>query len=54
MDDAERRHIVGVLKRTGWRVEGAQGAATLLGINPSTLRSRMKKLGIRRSADAGR
>ncbi|MGH7824467.1 MAG: hypothetical protein ACREQ7_04740 [Candidatus Binatia bacterium] len=37
-----------VLKQAKWRVEGREGAATVLGLNPSTLRSRMNKLGIRR------
>ncbi len=44
----ERQHIVAVLKQTGWRIEGTQGAARILEMNPSTLRSRMKKLGIQR------
>src|SRR5262249_52924013 len=48
--DVERQHIVTVLKRTGWRIDGPQGAARLLNMHPSTLRSRMQKLGIRRSA----
>jgi PAS domain S-box-containing protein len=45
----EREHIIRVLRRTHWRIEGSRGAATLLGLNPSTLRSRMQKLGIQRS-----
>jgi hypothetical protein len=49
--DIERQHIVATLKRAGWRIEGPNGAARLLSMNPSTLRSRMQKLGIRRSAD---
>ncbi|HME71400.1 MAG TPA: sigma 54-interacting transcriptional regulator [Myxococcota bacterium] len=52
LDDVERRHIVETLRATGWRVEGPDGAATRLGVNPSTLRSRVKKLGISRSRDA--
>ena len=47
----EREHIARVLKQTGWRIEGPRGAASVLGINPSTLRSRIKKLGIRRSEE---
>jgi transcriptional regulator with GAF, ATPase, and Fis domain len=39
-----------VLERAGWVIEGSQGAAQLLNLTPSTLRSRMKKLGIRRTA----
>ena len=48
--DVERRHIVTVLRRTGWRIDGPSGAARVLNMHPSTLRSRMQKLGIRRSA----
>ena len=48
LEALEREHIVAVLKRTGWRIEGPHGAANILEMNPSTLRSRMKKLGIRR------
>jgi PAS domain S-box-containing protein len=51
MEDIERQHIASVLRRTRWRIDGPQGAARSLGINPSTLRSRIKKLGIRRSED---
>jgi formate hydrogenlyase transcriptional activator len=46
--ELEREHIVAVLEVTGWRVSGAQGAAALLGMKPTTLEARMKKLGIRR------
>ncbi len=48
LDAAQRRHVLAALDETGWRVEGESGAAARLGINPSTLRSRMKKLGIAR------
>jgi formate hydrogenlyase transcriptional activator len=52
--DSERDHIVKSLERTDWRIKGPRGAATLLGLNPSTLYSRMQKLGIphRRQKDA--
>jgi DNA-binding NtrC family response regulator len=50
LEDTERRHIVSVLERTGWRVAGKSGAAEILGLNRSTLLSKMKKLGIRRPA----
>jgi transcriptional regulator with GAF, ATPase, and Fis domain len=43
-------HIMAGLKKTGWRIDGPNGAARLLNMRPSTLRSRMQKLGIRRSA----
>jgi DNA-binding NtrC family response regulator len=42
----ERDHIRRVLEVTDWRVSGPKGAAKILGLNPSTLRFRMKKLGI--------
>jgi PAS domain S-box-containing protein len=45
--DAERDHILAVLERTRGRVKGPAGAAAVLGLNPATLYSRMKKLGIR-------
>jgi PAS domain S-box-containing protein len=44
----ERDHIVSTLEQSFWRLEGEGGAAERLGINPSTLRSRMRKHGIRR------
>jgi PAS domain S-box-containing protein len=47
----ERRQIVETLDQTRWVVEGPRGAAKILGLHPNTLRSRMKKLGIRRSHD---
>jgi formate hydrogenlyase transcriptional activator len=48
LDQVGRNYILQILEQTGWRVEGPKGAATILGLNPSTLRSRMLKLGIRR------
>jgi formate hydrogenlyase transcriptional activator len=50
LEEIERRHIVEILKRTGWKIAGDDGAARLLKVNPSTLRSRIKKLGIWRSS----
>jgi formate hydrogenlyase transcriptional activator len=44
----EHDHILATLERVEWRVEGEGGAADALGINASTLRSRMRKHGIRR------
>jgi transcriptional regulator with GAF, ATPase, and Fis domain len=44
----EREHIVRVLRGTGWKIEGQKGAAKILNLHPSTLRSRVKKLGIKR------
>lgn len=48
LDEIERRHISRVLAACNWRIEGPQGAAKLLGLHPSTLRSRMRKLNISR------
>ncbi|MBB1094296.1 sigma 54-interacting transcriptional regulator [Rhodopseudomonas palustris] len=44
----ERSHILQILQSTDWRIEGADGAAAILGLHPSTMRYRLKKLGIRR------
>lgn len=49
LEAAERAHIESVLASTGWIIEGPRGAAAILKINPSTLRSRMRRLGIRRA-----
>ena len=48
LEDVERGHILGVLGKVGWRVAGEDSAASRLKMNPSTLRSRMAKLGIER------
>jgi formate hydrogenlyase transcriptional activator len=48
LDAVERDYIVTVLRHTDWVVTGPHGAAQILGLNPSTLRSRIKKLGISR------
>jgi transcriptional regulator with GAF, ATPase, and Fis domain len=50
LEEAERKHIEITLASTRWVLEGPQGAAAILGLNPSTLRSRMKRLGIQRPA----
>ena len=42
----ERRYILEVLKATNWQIKGAKGAAALLGVPPSTLYGKMRKLGI--------
>jgi formate hydrogenlyase transcriptional activator len=49
LEQVERQHITSVLERTHWRVRGENGAAALLGIPPTTLESRMAKLGVRRA-----
>jgi formate hydrogenlyase transcriptional activator len=51
LEEVERRHILSVLERTGQVINGANGAAAILGLHPSTLRSRMEKLGITRRRD---
>jgi len=48
LEEMERGYIIEVLEETYWRIEGKNGAAAILGLHPDTLRSRMKKLGIRR------
>jgi transcriptional regulator with GAF, ATPase, and Fis domain len=50
LENVERQHILKALDETRWVIHGKKGAADLLGINSSTLRSRMEKLGIKRSA----
>ena len=44
--DAQRAHIISVLEQTHWVIEGEQGAAHALGLAPSSLRSKMKRLDI--------
>jgi len=46
LSSVEHRHIIDVLNQTTWMISGEKGAAKILGVPPSTLRSRMKKLGI--------
>jgi formate hydrogenlyase transcriptional activator len=48
LDDVERAHIAATLEQTKWVIEGPRGAARVLDMHPNTLRSRMKKLGLRR------
>jgi PAS domain S-box-containing protein len=50
--EMERKLILKALAETGWRIEGKDGAARILGLHPSTLRARMHKLGIVRGDDA--
>jgi formate hydrogenlyase transcriptional activator len=52
LEDVERRHIETILNQTNWMIEGERGAAKILNLNPSTLRSRMQKLGIKRPGRA--
>jgi transcriptional regulator with GAF, ATPase, and Fis domain len=48
LEDLERENIIAALKVSDWKVAGANGAAKLLGIKPTTLSSRMKALGVER------
>ncbi len=48
LHDVEKAHIIKVLKQLNWKIEGENGAAIVLGLNPSTLRSKMQKLDIKR------
>jgi transcriptional regulator with GAF, ATPase, and Fis domain len=48
LEESQRRHIVRALTDCQWVIEGPTGAAKILGLHPNTLRSRMKKLDIRR------
>ena len=50
LEEMERQHILDVLEQTIWRVSGKKGAAAILGLKPTTLEARMKKLGIERQA----
>jgi transcriptional regulator with GAF, ATPase, and Fis domain len=49
LQEIEKDHILQVLEFTNWRIEGTEGASRILDMNPSTLRSRMRKLGIQKS-----
>jgi PAS domain S-box-containing protein len=48
LQDSEKEHILRVLQRTNWRIDGPKGAALVLDMNPSTLRARMRKLKIQK------
>jgi formate hydrogenlyase transcriptional activator len=50
LEEMERSHILTALRQTGGVIEGPKGAARILSLHPNTLRSRMEKLGIRRSS----
>jgi formate hydrogenlyase transcriptional activator len=50
LQESQRAHILRVLERCNWAIEGRGQAAERLGLRPSTLRNRLKKLGIRRPA----
>jgi transcriptional regulator with GAF, ATPase, and Fis domain len=48
LEETEKKYILEILNRTGWRIYGPGGAARMLAIKPTTLCSRLKKLGIKR------
>jgi formate hydrogenlyase transcriptional activator len=50
LEEMERAQIKRVLEGTRWQIEGERGAARILGLNPSTLRGRLRKLGIRKTS----
>ena len=50
LEEVERAHILAALERTGWVIDGARGAAAILKLHPNTLRSRMDRLGLKRSS----
>ena len=50
MQRRERKNLFTVLQKTGWKIKGTDGAAELLGMNPSTLIYRIEKLGLKRPA----
>ncbi|MEY3214483.1 MAG: hypothetical protein RIT28_4964 [Pseudomonadota bacterium] len=50
LEEAERQHVAAALRRTGGKVYGDDGAATLLGMKPSTLQSLMQRLGLKRES----
>ena len=54
LEEVEHRHIMETLRITGWRIKGARGAADLLGMKPSTLYAKMKRLGIRTRSEQDR
>ena len=48
LQEIETDHISRVLEESNWRIDGPKGAALVLDMNPSTLRSRLQKLGIKK------
>jgi len=50
--EVERQHVLAVVESKGWRIRGEGGAAETLGLKPTTLEARMKKLGIERTPNA--
>ena len=51
-EEMEREYILEVLKAKNWKIKGEDSASSILGLPPSTLRSRIKKLGLKRPGSA--
>ncbi len=49
LEEVQKNHIIEALKRSNWKVSGKMSAAEMLRLNPKTLASKMRKLGIRRT-----
>jgi transcriptional regulator with GAF, ATPase, and Fis domain len=52
MQHRERDNLIAVLECAGWKIKGVNGAAELLGLKPTTLLSRMKKMGLKRPGNS--
>ena len=50
MQQRERENLLAVLKKSGWKIKGVNGAAEFLGVKPTTLLSRINKMGLKRPA----
>jgi DNA-binding NtrC family response regulator len=48
LEELEKNHIIKTLEKTYWKISGPGGAAEILKMNPETLRSKMRKLKIKR------
>jgi transcriptional regulator with GAF, ATPase, and Fis domain len=53
LENVERQYIIRTLEKTAWRIKGRNGAADLLGLKPSTLYTKMEKLGIPTNSEKG-
>ena len=51
LEEMERDYILQVMKSKNWKVQGANSAASILEMNPNTLRARLKKLGIKKPSE---
>jgi formate hydrogenlyase transcriptional activator len=52
LETIDREYMKNILVKCNWKIKGANGAAEILGLKPSTLRDRMKKLNIKRPASS--